>query len=106
MEEVRSVARQILNALEYLSRKGIVHRDIKPENILFYSDGKVQLCDFGFADSLPPTGFFPADEWKGTVPYMNPDLLLTAPYDASVSYLNSFDFLSSSKYAPLWLHCM
>ncbi|CAM9777952.1 unnamed protein product, partial [Choristocarpus tenellus] len=32
--EVRSLAQQLLSAVTYLHRMGVVHRDIKPENLL------------------------------------------------------------------------
>lgn len=52
-EEARSIAIQLLSALQYLHSKSIVHRDVKPENILLKSNKTntidVKLIDFGFA---------------------------------------------------------
>jgi len=36
-------------ALVHLHERNIVFRDLKPENILFAQNGRVKLCDFGFA---------------------------------------------------------
>lgn len=48
----RDVARQLLEAVAYLHRRGIVHRDLKPENILITTEGNVlKIIDFGLADT-------------------------------------------------------
>src|ERR671924_220886 len=43
--------RQILGALAFAHRNGIVHRDIKPHNIVVGSDGRLKVTDFGIARS-------------------------------------------------------
>jgi len=47
-EEAIFIIYQVVSAIDYLSKRGIVHRDIKPENI-FIKDGIYKLGDFGFA---------------------------------------------------------
>ena len=45
-DTVRSVARQILGALEFLHAKGKVHGSVRPSNILINDQGTAKLSDF------------------------------------------------------------
>ena len=47
--EVTTLARGLLDVLEYLHSKGIIHRDVKPANIKLTPAGKPVLVDFGIA---------------------------------------------------------
>jgi serine/threonine protein kinase len=48
-QELLEHVEEVLDALNYLHKQGIVHRDIKPENILFDEHDIAMLCDFGIA---------------------------------------------------------
>ncbi|HRI48655.1 MAG TPA: AAA family ATPase [Pseudomonadota bacterium] len=70
--KVRLIA-QLLRALTYIHRRGVIHRDIKPGNVLVVG-GEVKLLDFGIATNSAGTS-----ELAGTLDYMAPELLLGAP---------------------------
>lgn len=38
---------QILDAIEYAHKEGVIHRDLKPLNILIFDDGTLKISDFG-----------------------------------------------------------
>lgn len=64
---------QVLDALDYAHRAGVVHRDLKPANMMVTADWQVKLLDFGIAkikqdQSLTKTGFT-----VGSLPYMSPE---------------------------------
>ena len=74
---VRRMAMQLLHALSYAHRRGIIHRDIKPSNILLTSGGTVKVADFGIARILEeddvPMG--EPGEIVGSARYMSPEQL-------------------------------
>ena len=69
----RRVFEQLLQAVSYIHRNGLVHNDIKPENILITrSDNDVKLIDFGLADN---DAFYLARTLGCTTAYASPELL-------------------------------
>jgi eukaryotic-like serine/threonine-protein kinase len=72
--EVRSIVRQIGDALSLLHIKGILHRDLKPENILMPSDSLIKLGDFGIAVMQDKAGLLTQSiRGLGTVGYVSPE---------------------------------
>ena len=52
-ETIRNIFRQVVSAVAYMHQTGYVHRDIKEENILWTTDGRAILIDFGSAACIP-----------------------------------------------------
>jgi beta-lactam-binding protein with PASTA domain/predicted Ser/Thr protein kinase len=74
-------ARQILAALRFAHRKGIVHRDIKPHNALIDDDGRLKVTDFGIARAGPASQMTEAGSIIGTAQYLSPEQARGGPID-------------------------
>ena len=72
--------RQILSALRFAHRNGIIHRDIKPHNVIVDAEGHVRVMDFGIAragaSQMTETGSI-----IGTAQYLSPEQARGAPVD-------------------------
>src|SRR4051812_27372625 len=49
-KEASKIVKQIIDAVAWLHKNGVIHRDLKPENLLYTSEGEdavLKIADFG-----------------------------------------------------------
>lgn len=66
---------QLLQAMAYLHRRGILHRDLKPANVLVEDGETVRVLDFGLATAQVQQA---GEVVEGTVTYMAPEVISRA----------------------------
>src|SRR2546425_49255 len=78
--DIVRIMSQILNALDYSHRQGVIHRDVKPANIFLLSDGSVKVADFGIAH-IESSNLTQVGMQLGTPSYMSPEQIMGLPVD-------------------------
>jgi mitogen-activated protein kinase 7 len=61
-KHIKTIAYNIICAINYIHSADILHRDLKPANILVNEDCEAKICDFGLARGFNTEG---AEEGAG-----------------------------------------
>jgi eukaryotic-like serine/threonine-protein kinase len=83
LEKFLEISIPLADALTSAHGQGVIHRDLKPANIMFDSDGRVKILDFGLAKlteevsddgaTVTSDGQTMAGQMIGTLAYMSPE---------------------------------
>jgi serine/threonine protein kinase len=85
-ERARYYAAQIVLALEYVHKLGVIYRDLKPENVLLDQIGNVRLTDFGLSKEGVSDHATGANSFCGTPEYIAPEVLLRQGHGRAVDW--------------------
>ena len=72
-DDTLRIATEVAAGLAHAHERGVVHRDLKPANILFDSEGRAKIADFGIARTATATGLTQAGTVLGTAAYISPE---------------------------------
>jgi serine/threonine-protein kinase len=80
-DDVMTIMRQLLHALAYSHRRGVIHRDIKPANVMVQGDLQIKVMDFGIA-RIQSSSMTQFGTVLGTPTHMAPEALMGNTADA------------------------
>lgn len=74
-ERAMEITAEVLSALDYSHRAGIIHRDIKPGNVMLTPSGDVKVMDFGIARAVSEASqsMTQTAAVVGTAQYLSPE---------------------------------
>lgn len=101
------IATELLAAVDFCHKNGVLHADIKPSNITFDSKQNLKLCDFGstlplhrkYVDRVNFQGHDPED-FVTTIYYRSPEMLLR--YLAEKARPTASEAFSVGRASDIW----
>jgi serine/threonine protein kinase len=101
-EQIRLYIAEIVLALLFLHKHGVIYRDLKPENILIDTNGHIKLADFGLSRQVRQHSQGDRDSLCGTFEYLPPEMLRDDKQTFAVDWwaLGILAFLLHFGYLP------
>ena len=73
-QRAKLYAAEMIDALGFLHKEGIIYRDLKPENVLLDKDGHIRLTDFGLSKQKMGMNDL-THSFCGTPEYLAPEII-------------------------------
>lgn len=73
VEDALKIMEQVLSAVGYAHRQGVIHRDLKPSNVMVMASGEAKVTDFGIAKVLGSAKLTRTGTAMGSAHYMSPE---------------------------------
>src|SRR5258706_11220269 len=86
--EIFEIMKQLLGALDYSHKLGVVHRDIKPANLMITPGPKLKVMDFGIA-RIESSSLTQVGTVVGTPTHMSPEQLMGLTADGRADLWSS-----------------
>ena len=76
VDDAIKIMTQVLTAVGYAHKQGVIHRDLKPSNVMVMAHGEAKVTDFGIAKVLGASKLTRTGTTMGSAHYISPEQIL------------------------------